>query len=153
LIKDYFDFDERWYRSMEQVLCLHSLEQISSLAESKDPDGEHDWEWFESLLTGNYLPVTPAIQDEELPVRFDEAFWQAYDYLMQAVEPFDVHQMGMINEMATNFDLMRMVLPRSKPIVKYVWKVWKTAAERALTREQLRTAADLVEIKNYGTKP
>ena len=143
------DFKEEYYRKIEKALISHPPQQIIGLVFSKGIGNDEQWSWFEPMLI-KYLPEKPVALHSEAPtVVFCDEFWAAYDYVAQFVEPWDVRQMGYIWDLAQDEERMMLAVPKSKPHLKYLWKIF---TGMKVPKRVVLTAADVPEIINYGTK-
>jgi hypothetical protein len=116
------DFPENQYRLIEKLLLKHSPKQITQVVWAKDKDGEHDdFEWFMPLFD-HYIPAI----GESINIVLDDWFWEAYDYLAQFVEDdFHITDLRLISEMSESMDRLKQAISKSKPNIRYVYKVWK----------------------------
>jgi len=105
---------------MEMVLTRHLWKQVVSLVWSKDPNGKHsDFDWFLPFFN-SYLPKTLQLPS----IVFDDRFWEAYKLLDKFVEPYDNSLFPLVSEMSEDVMRLSFAMGKSKPNLKYVYKVW-----------------------------
>lgn len=131
-------FLETDYRLIEQTLLDHIPQQVIQLVQRKDPGGNHpDFKWFVQIF--ERYPKT----GQRLDLNLSEEFWQAYDYLSEFVEDdFWIEDMELIAQMATRYERLRLAVGRSKPNIRYVYKVWLSlealgAAAREMNKPEM----------------
>lgn len=134
------DFPEDAYRWVERRLTRFYGKQIIQLVWSKDPKGIHPWDWFDPFFANGYVPSKRIVN-----VRFTEEFWETYELVGDFVEPYSTELLSLIDEMAGDTQRVIAAMKRSKPNLKYLWKVWSdTEGTRDFTDKDL-----LPEIKAY----
>lgn len=131
-VLDDCDFSEKDYRLIEQALLLHTPRDIVAAVRRKDPGGKY-------LDFAHFLPAIRRCREVDSMVPVDlldgekaERFWQAYDYLAQFVDDdFPIKDLELIEEMAGDMERLRDVVGRSKPNLRYVFKVWSSSYKQA----------------------
>lgn len=137
------DFSEESYRWVEKLCLEHTAKQIVQLVWSKDPGGIRDWDWFAPFFDRGYVPKINHIE-----VNIGENFWEAYEIIAGFVQSFSVFDMPLIGEMSEDTSSMRVALERSKPNVKYVYKVWQDVRPKGM----IYIKPNPIKIGNSGVR-
>lgn len=137
------DLPEESYRWVEKLCLSHTPKQIIQLIWSKDPEGVHDWDWFAPFFDKGYVPRISKIE-----VEIKEGFWETYEILANFVESFTVFDMPLIAEMSEDTYSVRVALEKSKPNVKYVYKVWQSIRPKQMVFQK----PESIKIGNSGVR-
>jgi hypothetical protein len=121
------DFLERDYRLIEEVVFWCPPAKVLSVVQQTDPGGKHrDFEWF--LIPIRSMFRNDSIGDAEWAraICSGPEFWGTYDYLAQWVEEdFYASDLELIAEMALSMGEVKACMGRSKPNLRYLYKVWR----------------------------
>jgi sensor c-di-GMP phosphodiesterase-like protein len=123
------DFMEDEYRIIESWMMEHSPDQVRNLVWKKDPGGDHEAAWFDPFFKTGYVPRIAHLQS---PISMDDDFWMVYDYLSEFVDDdFWVTDMELIYEMSRDRDRFFQAVAKSKPNIRYVFKVFSGSFKAA----------------------
>lgn len=136
------DFGEHAHRWLEKVLTRHYPKQIIQLVWAKDKAGLHDWDWFVPFFDHGYVP-----RKRSITVEFTEEFWEMYDLVGSFVEPYTIELFPLIEEMSGDTQRVEVAMARSKPNLKYLYKVWSDTEI-----QQTQDASVLPEIRTYNVE-
>ena len=116
------DFPESEYKRMEAILLEHSPAQVIDLVWRKDPNGDHELEWFEPFFKG-YVKKVIRLQGE---VQLTDQFWEAYDLASKHFDAMSTFDMPAIYAMCGDIPRMRKAIECSKvKNIRYVAKVYE----------------------------
>jgi hypothetical protein len=116
------DFPESAARDVERYLSRCTPAQVTSLVWGKDPDGRRTADWFAPFFNNGYVKSKHRIE-----CSFDAEFWQAYDWLSQALpEDFSSFDLTAIDEMSNDLPRMRRAASAARvKTVPYLFKVFQ----------------------------
>jgi hypothetical protein len=115
------DFPDSAARDVEKYVTCCTSQQIINLIWRKDKEGKHSADWFAPFFNNGYVKSKINIQ-----CSFDEKFWEAYDWLSQALlEDFSVFDFTLIDNMARNIKKMKVAFGKSRiQNISYIYKVY-----------------------------
>lgn len=134
------DFKNDAYKIIERYLLIYTPKQIINMVWRMDKLGKHQIEWFESILSGNYMKKF----DLGISIIFDDNFWETYDIICNFIEPFDIRDIELIQHMSGDTLRLQDAIHRSKPNLKYIYKVWSD-----IKIVNFNDASAIIEIKKH----
>jgi len=144
------DFPDSAARDVESFVSRCSVLQIEKLVWSKDPDGKHTADWFAPFFNNGY--VRSKI---DVVCSFDEKFWDAYDWLSQALpEDFSVFELPLIDAMARNTKKMKAAVGKSRVLsLPYIYKVYQGMEDQKVFKDNNNSVSDFeIGSTNIKTK-
>lgn len=121
------DFPEVYYRAIEEVVYWCAPDKVVGIVQQKDPAGDHiDFDWFVQPISSIFGGQSHGEDGFAHDLVSAPGFWEMYDYLAQWVdEDFSHRDLELIAEMAGDLGGIRECAGRSKPNIRYLYKVWK----------------------------
>lgn len=117
---DELDFPEESFFYYEPILYKVPMSAVLNLVKSKDKKWEHEWDWFKPFFDNGYVK-----QQYNLDFDPDNEFWDCYQIVGEFVEPYDVRNFYIIEEMKLSSPYrIRQAMKKAKPNIVYLYKVW-----------------------------
>lgn len=137
LVMSMCGFEERDYRLIEQVVFWCEPNKAASVVRRLDPGSDHaDFAWFVKPISDMFGGSSGGECEYAGELCAVPGFWDTYDWLAQWVdEDFSAKDMELIAEMAIDWEQVKEYVGRSKPNIRYLYKVWKRATRPPATRE------------------